>query len=331
MCRVVGTVLHVAARDVPAPSSISPEAQAVLSLVPPVDMSFPAPEDTDAWRAYIASNDEMMLAGQSVRAARVAADVEEIEIAGVPVFSITPHGTATDDRRVYVEIHGGGMIMGGGASCRAMGLNAIVRTGVRTIAVDFRMPPDHPFPTSLDDCVAVYRGLLDSHAPGQIVVGGISGGGNLAAATILRARDEGLPLPAAAVLLSPEVDLTESGDSFRTNLGVDVFLTGSLMAANLLYAGGHDLSDPYVSPLFGDFSKGWPPTLLSAGTRDLFLSNAVRMHRALRAVDVPAELHILEAAPHTGFLGDTPEDLELAREVRRFVAHHLSQPDLARH
>jgi acetyl esterase/lipase len=133
-----------------------------------------------------------------------------------------------------------------------------------------------------------------------------------------------VPLPAAAVLLTPQLDLTESGDSFRTNLGLDMILTGSLMPANLLYAGGHDLSDPYVSPLFGDFSKGWPPTLLSAGTRDLFLSNAVRMHRALRAVDVTAELHILEAAPHGGFLWDTPEDKELDREVRRFVEQHLT-------
>jgi acetyl esterase/lipase len=320
----VDTVLHVAGRDVPAPSSISPEAQAILSIGPLMDSSFPAPEDTEAWRAYIAGNEEMQLAVVSVRAAEVSADVEEIEIAGVPVFLITPHGTAADDRRVFVELHGGGMVMGGGLACRAMGLNAIARTGVRTVAVDYRMPPDHPFPAGLDDCVAVYRALLDSHTPTEIVVGGSSAGGNLAAASILRARDQGLPLPAAAVLLTPEVDLTESGDSFQTNLGVDMILTGSLMSANLLYAGGHDLSDPYVSPLFGDFSKGWPPTLLSAGTRDLFLSNAVRMHRALRAVDVPAELHILEAAPHTGFLGATPEDKELHREVRRFVEEHFS-------
>jgi acetyl esterase/lipase len=318
------SALHVAARDVPVPGSISPEAQAILSMGPLQDSSYPAPEDTQAWRAYIAGCDEMVLAGLSLRAAAVAADVEEIEIAGVPVFSITPHGTATDDRRVFVELHGGAMVMGGGPVCRAMGLSAIARTGVRTLAVDYRMPPEHPFPASLDDCVAVYRALLDSRPPGRIVVGGMSAGGNLAAATILRARHEGLPLPAAAVLLTPELDLTESGDSFQTNLGLDMILTGSLMPANLLYAGGHDLRDAYVSPLFGDFSEGWPPTLLSAGTRDLFLSNAVRMHRALRAVDMPAELHILEAAPHGGFLWDTPEDKELDREVRRFVEQHLT-------
>ena len=91
------------------------------------------------------------------------------------------------------------------------------------------------------------------------------------------------------------------------------------MPVNLLYAAGRDLTDPYVSPLFGDFSKGFPPTLLASGTRDLFLSNTVRMHRKLRAAGVAAELHVFEAMPHGGF-GGAPEDRELAREVRRFVA-----------
>jgi acetyl esterase/lipase len=123
--------------------------------------------------------------------------------------------------------------------------------------------------------------------------------------------------------MTPEVDLTESGDSFQTNLGLDGVLTESLMPANRLYAAGHDLAHPYLSPLFGDFTKGFPPTLLSTGTRDLFLSNTVRMHRALRRAGVPAELHVLEAAPHGGFMGAAPEDRELDLEVRRFVETNL--------
>jgi acetyl esterase/lipase len=130
-------------------------------------------------------------------------------------------------------------------------------------------------------------------------------------------------MPAALVLLTPEVDLTESGDSFQTNLGVDSVLTGSLAAANLLYAGGHDLTDPYVSPLFGEFTPSFPPTFLQSGTRDLFLSNTVRMHRRLRAAGVDAELHVFEAMPHGGFFG-APEDREMAEEIRRFVGDHLS-------
>lgn len=314
--------LLVPARDVPPPSSVSPEARDVLAMGPVGPADYPAPDDVDAWRAMIAAQDEMLLSMMGPRTSGIAADVEEIDVDGAAVYAITPEGAGEDDRRVFLEIHGGALIMGGGPLCRVMGIAAAARVGARTWAVDYRMPPDHPYPTPLDDCVTAYRALLNDHRPEEIIVGGGSAGGNLAAALVLRARDEGLPLPAAAVLLTPELDLTESGDSFHTNLGVDTVLTTSLMPANQLYAAGHDLAHPYLSPLFGDFTKGFPPTLLSTGTRDLFLSNAVRMHRALRAASVPAELQVLEAAPHGGFFGTAPEDREIDREVRRFVDDH---------
>jgi acetyl esterase/lipase len=192
-------------------------------------------------------------------------------------------------------------------------------TGMIGWAPDYRMPPLHPYPTPLDDCMSVYRRLLETRSPTDIFVGGGSAGGNLAAALVARAKDEGLPLPAALVLLSPEVDLTESGDSFETNLGIDNVL-GSLMQTNLLYANGHDLTHPYLSPLFADL-RGFPPTFLQTGTRDLFLSNTVRMHRKLRACGVEAELHVFEAMPHGGFAG-APEDLEVRIEMRRFLDKH---------
>jgi acetyl esterase/lipase len=316
-------VRHVPARDIPAPAHLSPEAQAMLSLPPLGEApASPALDDKDGWRARTAAQNEMVLAAMAPRAAKIDADVDDREIAGVPTFVITPRGTAADDPRVFLDIHGGALVMGNGECCRAMGLTSIPRTGVTTWAVDYRMPPDDPYPAPLDDCVAVYRALLEDHDPRDVIVGGSSAGGNLAAALILRARDEGLPLPAAAVLLTPEVDLTESGDSFHTNLGLDSVLTASLMPTNRLYAAGHDLAHPYLSPLFADFTKGFPPTFLQAGTRDLFLSNAVRMHVALREAGIPADLYVLEGAPHGGFFGTAPEDAQLDRAVRRFVDAH---------
>ena len=205
------------------------------------------------------------------------------------------------------------------------GAPAVGLSRVRTWAVDYRMPPDHPYPEPLDDCVTAYRALLRDHRPDEIIVRGGSAGGNLAAALILRARDEGLALPAASVLMTPEVDLTESGDSFHTNLGLDNVLTESLMPANLLYAGKHDLTDPYLSPLFADFSKGFPPSMLTTGTRDLFLSNTVRLHRALRSAGVPADLHVIDGAGHAGFFSQAPEDEELDREIRTFIDAHWPQ------
>ena len=236
----------------------------------------------------------------------------------VGVFVVTPRARTNHDTAVYLDIHGGALLWGGGASCRAMGMITSGMVRAKVWAVDYRMPPDHPYPAAVDDCVNAYRALLREHSPEQIIIGGPSAGGNIAAATILRARDEGLPLPAAAVLLTPELDLTESGDTFNTLLGVDTALCSRLMPANLLYAGGNDLTNPYVSPLFGDFARGFPPTYLQSGTRDLFLSNTVRMHRALRQANVPAELHVFEAATHVMFM-NAPENLDSTRELRRFV------------
>jgi epsilon-lactone hydrolase len=313
--------LDVPSRSIPVPSHLSPQAQAVLGTIRLPRTERPPLDDHEAWRRSAREGDETTLELIGPRAAAVPCRVEQREVAGVPAFVVDPDGIAPDDRRVFLDIHGGGLTSGGGDGCRAMAVLATLRNGVRTWSPDYRMPPDHPYPAALDDCVAVYRDLLERHRPGEITVGGVSAGGNLAAALVLRARDEGLPLPAAVVLGTPELDLTESGDSFHTNLGVDNILVGSLMPANLLYAAGHDLAHPYLSPLFGDFSRGFPPTILTAGTRDLFLSNAVRMHRALRAAGVEAELHLIEGAPHGGFFG-APEDLEVELEVRRFIDRH---------
>ena len=314
--------LHLPARDIPVPTSVSAEAQAVLAMPPMDAVEYPELDDIDGWRKMIAAYDETVSAILGDRTADAAVAIEERTVGGVRVYDITPDGLDDDDERVYLDIHGGAFIHGAGDSCRAMGIGTATRVNARVWAVDYRMPPDHPFPTPLDDCLAAYRALVQQRRPEQIIVGGASAGGNLAAALTLRARDEGLPMPAAVVLYTPGVDLTESGDSCQTNLGLDPLLTGSGGAAFRLYAAGHDLTSPYVSPLFGDFTKGFPPTILTTGTRDLLLSDTVRMHRALRAAGIAADLHVEEAAGHGGFFGTAPEDHEITSEVRRFVDAH---------
>ncbi|HEY6534162.1 MAG TPA: alpha/beta hydrolase [Acidimicrobiales bacterium] len=311
--------LEVPARVIPVPTSISPEAQAILAMGPMKGAPPPPLDDLDGWRASGQSGDAYLVESLGHLSAGTTAEVTELDVDGVRVFDIRPEGVANDDPHVVLEIHGGALVIGAGEACKVMALGAVDGIGRRMWAVDYRMPPDHPYPAALDDCLTVYRKLLEDRGPEHVVVRGGSAGGNLGAALVLRARDEGLPLPAGAVLMTPEVDLTESGDSFQTNLGVDTVLTASLMPQNLLYAGGHDLTDPYLSPLFGDFTKGFCPTLLTAGTRDLFLSNAVRLHRALRRAGVRAELHVTEAAPHGLFFGAAPEDREITAESRRFI------------
>lgn len=310
--------LEVPARVIPLPASVSHEARAFLASPPMTSPDYPAPDDLAGWRALAAAHEEVLLRHMSRRNVD-GAEIGHLRVDEARVHVVTPADADRDDPRIYLDIHGGALFTGGGDCCRATGTSTAQRVRMRTWAADYRMPPDHPYPAALDDCVTVYRTLLKERSPREIVVGGASAGANLAAALLLRVRDEGLPLPAAALLLSPELDLTESGDSFRTNLGVDTVLTRGTMPVNLLYAGDHDLTDPYLSPLFGDFSAGFPPTLLASGTRDLFLSNAVRMHRALRAAGIPADLHVFEAAPHGLMPPGTPEDEQLLQEIRRFI------------
>lgn len=311
-----GGALHVPAREIPVPEHLSPQAHAFLSQPRMEQAPYPELEDVAGWKAYIAEADQRLTDTFLSRLPAFEHTSTEWREGDALAFDIVPAPTAVNDRRVYLNIHGGALIMGGGQVCKAFGLLTAIKLGTRVVAVDYRMPPDHPYPAGLDDCLVFYRALLRDYDPADIIVGGGSAGGNLTAAMLLRARDEGLPLPAGAVLISPEADLTESGDTFRTNAGVDAM--GTLIKANLLYAGGHDLSHPYISPLFGDFSKGFPPTILTTGTRDLFLSNTVRLHRKLREAGVEADLHVTEAAAHMVFGGGTPEEAEIDREIKSF-------------
>lgn len=320
-------VLHVPARHIPVPTSISAEAQAMLAIgyVGPVP-EHPALGDLEGWKTLIGEAEAFVL--QMVGdLPTVDAEVEELDIGGATVFDIRPADVAPDDRRVYLEVHGGGFIQDGGDICKSRGISTAAERGARVWAVDYRMPPDHPYPVPLEDCVAAYRGLLEQRRPEEIIVGGPSAGGNLAAALLLRARDEGLPMPAAAVIFSPCSDLTEASDTLATNMGIDTVLRGDLTPQYLLYANGHDLAHPYLSPVYGDFSMGFPPTMLISGTRDVLLSDTVRLHRAIRRGGVPAELHVWEAAGHAMFLGMAPEDRERAAEVRRFVDEHWMRRD----
>jgi acetyl esterase/lipase len=158
---------------------------------------------------------------------------------------------------------------------------------------------------------------------------GTSAGGALTLSMILRAKQEGLPLPAAIAPGTPMSDLTGTGDSFATNFMVDNVLVGSdgrCDAMAKLYANGHDLRDPMLSPVYGDM-RGFPPTILTTGTRDLLLSNTVRVHRKLRQAGVEAELHVYEGQSHAQYMRDAnaPETKEAFEEIAQFFGKHLGR------
>jgi epsilon-lactone hydrolase len=312
--------LRLAPRTIQVPKTISEAAQAYLtarSRQPA--FSFPPATDQAAWKKF-AEGVRARTRSASEALQSIPAIVEPVMLNGVAVYVGTAKTIPASHRgKVVLDLHGGGFIFNGGEAVRLEAGRMAARFECVVYAVDYRMPPEYPFPAALDDVVAAYRAMLKKFKPAEVVFMGESAGGNLAAAATLKIRELGLPLPAALILNSPEVDLTESGDSFQTNRTLDALLKDSFMQANLLYAGGHDLKDPFLSPLFGDFSKGFPPTYIQAGTRDLMLSNSARFHVKLRAAGIDAMLYVGEAMPHTGFGGGTPEDEAFRIEQRRFL------------
>ena len=317
--------LSVPARTIPVPTTVSPEARAALSMENPyAGRTEPDPNDKAAWVAHVEQTNVAMTGMLIARfAENSSAHLADHDLSNAKLYEITPADIAAQDAgKAILYVHGGGFTVGGGIAAAYAAYSIVDLAKLKIFSIDYRMPPHSPFPAGLDDVVEAYKHLLGQHKPEEIAVYGPSAGGGLAASFLLKARDLGLPMPAVCALHSPEADLTEAGDSFETNNGIDGILT-RLTRSIALYANGHDLRDPYLSPLYGDFSKGFPPTVLTSGTRDLFLSNTVLMHRALRRAQCTAELHIWEAMGHGGFFGMAPEDREVLEEQIRFIRKYL--------
>ncbi len=191
------------------------------------------------------------------------------------------------------------------------------------------MPPEAYFPAALDDAITVYKAELKTTDPKRIGFFGTSAGGALTLEMVLKAKQDGLPMPGAIAPGTPMSDATMTGDSFYTNNMVDNVLvspTGFCQAATVIYAQGHDLKDPLISPVYGDM-HGFPPAILTTGTRDLLLSNTVRVHRKLRELGIDAQLNVFEGESHAQYQFDdrVPEDREAFTEIADFFEQHLQK------
>jgi acetyl esterase/lipase len=196
----------------------------------------------------------------------------------------------------------------------------------RVVALDYRMAPEHPYPAALDDALAGYRWLLAQGTdPKRVLVAGDSAGGGLALALLLKLRDDGLPLPAAAVVMSPWTDLAMTGASLHTNAERDPMLVASeVPRLAAMYLDGADSRDPYASPLYAD-PRGLPPTLIQAGGDEILLDDAVRMAEKMKAAGCEVELQIWPRMPHVFQLLATvmPEAQAAVAEIARFARRVL--------
>ena len=311
-------------RFIPMPRTISAEAQAFLAnpmfQSPPAS---PALDDAAGWKAYAAGIDAAMIAAMKANVHRTPGTLREHRLAHGTLFEAIPEALRPGgEDRAVLNIHGGAFICGGGEAAALAGVQLAGRTGLKCYSLDYRMPPDHPFPAAVEDSCEALRFVLARHDPAHVALYGGSAGANLVAVAVWLGRDEGLPLPAACVLHSPGSDLSGSGDSQHANADLDVVLGGGDGAALRLYAGGHDLADPRLSPIHADYTPGFPPTILTTGTRDLLLSDTVRLHRKLRRAGIAAELHVWEAMCH-GLAHDAPEAREVLGEQVAFIHRHL--------
>jgi acetyl esterase/lipase len=247
--------------------------------------------------------------------------VERREVAGVPVVVLTPR-ELRHAGVVALAVHGGGFTLG--TARDAMTLLVAAELGVATWSVDYALAPEARAPVALEQVAVVYRELVAQTAPSQVVAFGHSAGANVLLAALHRAHSDGLPMPRAVALLSPLVDLSGVGDSFSANAGRDVLgvnVGREGVRKYLPREAEGDLKAPQVSPLYAEYGTWFPRTLITVGTRDLLLSDAVRLSWKLREAAVPVELIVNEGLWHGAEANEAvPEAARLRRSVAWFLA-----------
>jgi epsilon-lactone hydrolase len=319
----------VPAKSLPVPSTVSPEIQKLIAA--PLRQNWNAPPTTpDGWKAL--ADTGLAAAQPNIAAMRERLHVKVVPgtIDGVRVFTVTPETIPAANRnRLLVQVHGGCYVLNPGEAGLTEAMLIAGLGHFKVIAVDYRMPPEAYFPAALDDAMTVWKAAARMANPKKMALIGTSAGGALVLEMALRAKQERLPMPAAIASGTPMADVTKTGDSFQTNAMVDNVLVstdGFCDAAASFYANGHDMRDPMLSPVYGDM-HGFPPTILTTGTRDLLLSNTVRVHRKLRQAGVEAALHVYEGQSHAYFGRDDriPETREAFGEIAAFFDKHLAR------
>jgi monoterpene epsilon-lactone hydrolase len=252
--------------------------------------SFPADTDINEQRRLL----KELVAGQPLPPELT---VTAATLGGVPVAEITIAGI--EPRHVVLYFHGGVYVLGDAFQAADLASQVGRRTSAKVFSVDYRLAPEHPFPAAVDDALAAYEALLrDGTAPADIVFAGESAGGGLAVATLVNARDHGLPLPAAAFVMSPYADLTLAGATLDTKGAADPLLSRESLASRVPdYTAGQDPALGLISPIFADLT-GLPPLIIQAGTHEVLLDDAIRLARQAATADVDVTLDITAGVPH---------------------------------
>jgi acetyl esterase/lipase len=234
---------------------------------------------------------------------------EEVDAGGVPALWCLPVGAADD--RVLLFTHGGGFVVGSTATHRKLAGHLAKAVGARALVLDYRLAPEHPFPAQLEDAVTAYRWLLTQGVePGHIATTGDSAGGNLAISTVLKLRDDGDPLPAAILPMSPWLDMEHLGKTLESNSATDALVSREILQgmSGMFLGDGGDPTHPHANPLHSD-PTGLPPMYTCAGSHETLQDNAERFHERARTAGVDSTLEIVPEMQHvfTFSAGRAPE------------------------
>ena len=250
--------------------------------------------------------------------------VEPVDAGGVPSEWIIPDNAAAGATLLY--LHGGGYVFGGLDSHRDIACRLARAAGVRTLLIDYRLAPEHRFPAPVEDATDVYRWLLEGgQTAEQLVVAGDSAGGGLSTALMVNLKSLALPLPRAAVLMSPWTDLANTGDSVVQHAARDAMISPEAVEKFAsLYLDGHDPTDPLASPHYADLS-GLPPVQVLVGSEEVLLSDSERLVSRIEAAGGSAELAVWPKMPHVFpvLAGLIPEGRRAIDDMSGFIRTNL--------
>lgn len=300
------------------PSGLSLQARKYLSSATPVGGEVTDPK---LWALFRKGFREATIDVSNRDKEAHIAKSEDIQIGGVPVLVATPKNYE-ENSKVLVYLHGGAWTLGAPDHLYQIFAPISNALSLKTYAINYRLAPENPFPAGLDDCLNVYEELLKTHKAKDIFFFGDSAGANLCIATILKARNQGLDMPAAVGLNSPVVDAEKNSGSHYTLAHRDpkLLFEKSIAPSLKAYIASQNPQDPLISVINGDFTKGFPPCTIHVGSREILLGDAARLHEKLSVSGCDSSLYVFDGLWHGVQEHGFPESERTMKIMARFFS-----------
>ncbi len=310
------------------PSTMSQTAQKMLGNITTQMPEFVTPEANDlkGWEKMNQQISAISTVQSQSLVNSFESNITSTKLGNVKVLDIKPKNWM-DNEKILVYVHGGGYTILGANSTLSNSVTMANATGLRIISIDYSLAPSSKWNQTTSEVVSVIKAMKEhGNSLDNIAIYGDSAGGGLVAGSVLKMRDEGIGIPSAIVLWSPWTDVSISGDTYLTLKNADPFISETMLK-NMggAYANIKDQKNPNVSPVYGNFAKGFPPTLIQVGTKEVLLSDSVRLYQALDQAGIPVKLDVYEGMPHVfqTSLNNTVESNVAISKTVEFLREYL--------